>query len=86
MPKGKRLLSAHAIGPDGKLRSGGDAIAVVAAVLPGGAPVRWLARLSPGLMRVGYRAVAGNRTRLGRFVNTRMRAGADAVIARRARG
>jgi predicted DCC family thiol-disulfide oxidoreductase YuxK len=80
-----RLRSAHAVDAHGRVYSGGDAIPVVAAALPAGAPAAWVARLMPALTRVGYRMVAGNRTRFGRLVNDRMRAGADVLIARRQR-
>jgi predicted DCC family thiol-disulfide oxidoreductase YuxK len=81
----ERLRSAHAVDTAGRVHSGGDAVAVVAAVLPTGAPLAWLARRLPQPFRVGYRAVAANRVRLGRFVSPERRAQADAVLDRRAR-
>jgi hypothetical protein len=68
------------------VHSGGDAVAVVSAVLPGGTPLAWIARHAPQPMRVAYRAVAANRVRLGRLVSSGRRARADAVLARRSRG
>jgi predicted DCC family thiol-disulfide oxidoreductase YuxK len=86
VPEDERLRSAHAVGPDGRVHSGGDAVPVVAAVLPGGAPIAWIAGRLPAPMRLAYRAVATNRVRLGRLVSTGQRARADAVLARRTRG
>ncbi len=78
-----RLASAHAIGPDGVVHSGGDALAVVAAALPAGTPLAALARRLPGAARAGYGFVAGRRTRLGRLVGPGARAAADRRIAAR---
>jgi predicted DCC family thiol-disulfide oxidoreductase YuxK len=79
----QRLASAHAIDAAGRRTSGGDALAPIAAVLPGGAPLAALGRRAPGLARAGYRAVAGRRSQLGKLVSDAARARADARIARR---
>ncbi len=79
----QRLASAHAVDAAGRRASGGDALAPVAALLPGGAPLAALARRSPGLARAGYRAVAGRRTLFGRLVSDAARARADERIAQR---
>ncbi len=79
----QRLASAHAIDADGRRTSGGDALAPVAAVLPGGAPLAALARRAPGLARAGYRLVAGRRSLLGRLVTDGAKSRADARIAQR---
>jgi predicted DCC family thiol-disulfide oxidoreductase YuxK len=79
----RRLASAHAIDADGRRASGGDAIAPIAAVLPGGTPVAALARRAPALARAGYGAVAGRRALFGRLVSDRAKARADARIAQR---
>jgi predicted DCC family thiol-disulfide oxidoreductase YuxK len=79
----QRLASAHAVDEGGRRTSGGDAIAPVAAVLPGGAPLAAFARRAPGLARAGYRAVAGSRSLLGRLVTDGAKARADARIAQR---
>ena len=63
--------------------SGGDAVATVAAVLPGGAPVAALARRAPALTRLGYDAVARARPLLGRLVSAKAKVRADARIAQR---
>jgi predicted DCC family thiol-disulfide oxidoreductase YuxK len=79
----ERLASAHAVDAAGRRTSGGDALAPVAALLPGGAPLAALARRAPGLARAGYRAVAGRRTLFGRFVSDAAKARAGDRIAQR---
>jgi predicted DCC family thiol-disulfide oxidoreductase YuxK len=79
----QRLASAHAIDASGRRTSGGDALAPVAAVLPGGAPLAALGRRAPGLARAAYRAVAGHRTLFGRLVSDAAKARADERIAQR---
>jgi predicted DCC family thiol-disulfide oxidoreductase YuxK len=79
----QRLASAHAVDPDGRRASAGDAVAPIASVLPGGAPLAALARRAPALARLGYRAIAGRRSLLGKLVSDRAKARADAVIAQR---
>jgi predicted DCC family thiol-disulfide oxidoreductase YuxK len=78
-----RLATAHAVTADGRLHSGGDAAAPIAALLPGGAPLARVARAVPGLVRAGYRLVADNRSRLGPLIPAAVRRRAGAVIARR---
>src|SRR3954453_7243157 len=77
-----RLASAHAVAPDGRIWSGGDAAAPIADLLPGGAPVALLARLLAAPARAGYSWVATHRTGLSRLVPGRAKAGAAAAIAR----
>jgi predicted DCC family thiol-disulfide oxidoreductase YuxK len=79
----QRLASAHAVDAAGRRTSGGDAMAPIAAVLPGGAPLAALARRAPALARVGYRAVAGRRSVFGRLISDAAKARADERIARR---
>lgn len=79
----QRLASAHAIDAAGRRASGGDALAPIAAVLPGGAPLAALGRRAPALARAGYRAVAGRRSLLGRLVSDAAKARADDRIAQR---
>ncbi|HEX6695511.1 MAG TPA: DCC1-like thiol-disulfide oxidoreductase family protein [Solirubrobacteraceae bacterium] len=78
-----RLATAHAIDGAGRRTSGGDALAPIAAVLPGGAPLAALGRRAPALARAGYRAVAGRRSLFGRLVSDAAKARADERIARR---
>jgi predicted DCC family thiol-disulfide oxidoreductase YuxK len=79
----QRLASAHAIDAAGRRASGGDALAPIADVLPGGRALAALARRAPGLARVGYDAIAGRRPLLGRLVSDRAKARADERIAQR---
>jgi len=79
----ERLASAHAVDASRRRTSGGDALAPIAAVLPGGAPLAWLARLAPAAARAGYRAVARRRSLLGRVVTDAAKARADLRIAQR---
>jgi predicted DCC family thiol-disulfide oxidoreductase YuxK len=79
----QRLATAHAVDAQGRLTSGGDAMAPIAAVLPGGAPLAALGRRAPGLARAAYRAVAGRRSILGRLISDAAKARADERIARR---
>jgi len=76
-----RLESAHLIDGDGKLFSGGDAAAPIAAALPS------LARTAPLLRRLSrpvnasYNLIAANRVRIGRLVGVSSRERADRAIA-----
>jgi predicted DCC family thiol-disulfide oxidoreductase YuxK len=79
----QRLASAHAVDADGRRSSGGDAVAPIASVLPGGAPIAELARRVPALARLGYGAIAGRRSLLGKLVSDRAKARADERIAQR---
>jgi len=84
VPSDQRLASAHAIDADGRRSSGGDALAPIADVLPGGRPLAALARRAPGLARAGYDAIAARRPLFGRLVSDGARARADRRIAERA--
>ena len=79
----ERLATAHAVDAAGRRTSGGDAMAPIAAVLPVGAPLAALGRRAPALARAGYRAVAGQRSLLGRLISDAAKARADQRIARR---
>ncbi|MFM8884100.1 MAG: thiol-disulfide oxidoreductase DCC family protein [Solirubrobacterales bacterium] len=83
VPESERLESAHAVTPDGRVHSGGDAAAPIAAVLPSlsfGVP---LLTALPGPTRAAYRLVADNRSRLGGRLNDEAIAKADRLIASR---
>lgn len=83
VPEGERLESAHAVTPDGRVYSGGDAAAPIAAVLPAlsfGVP---LLNALPGPTRAAYRLVADNRSRLGARLNDEAIGKADRLIASR---
>jgi predicted DCC family thiol-disulfide oxidoreductase YuxK len=81
IPPELRLASAHLIDSDGRLYSGGEAAAPIAAALPP------LARSAPLLRRLarpvnaGYNLVAVNREKFGRLVGSSSRERADRSIA-----
>jgi predicted DCC family thiol-disulfide oxidoreductase YuxK len=79
----QRLASAHALDAAGRRTSGGDAMAPIAAVLPGGAPLAALGLRAPALARAGYRTVAGRRSAFGKLISDAARVSADERIARR---
>ena len=79
----QRLATAHAVDAAGRRTSGGDAMAPIAAVLPGGGPLEALARRAPALARAGYRAVAGRRSVFGTLISDAAKARADERIAQR---
>jgi predicted DCC family thiol-disulfide oxidoreductase YuxK len=79
----ERLASAHAVDAAGRRTSGGDALAPIAEVLPGGAPLAALGRRAPALARAGYRAVAGRRALFGKLIGDAAKARADERIAQR---
>ena len=69
VPPSERRHAAHVVTPDGRIWTGGDAVAPILAWL--GHP-RWASvarRLAP-VLRVGYRIVAANRGMLGRLVRS----------------
>ena len=81
VPPHLRLASAHLIDGAGRLYSGGDAAAPIAAALPS------LARTAPLLRRLSrpvnasYNLIAANRERIGRLVGSSSRERADRAIA-----
>jgi predicted DCC family thiol-disulfide oxidoreductase YuxK len=81
VPPERRLAAAHVVTGDGRVRSGGDAVDPIARLLPGGAPVAWLARTLPAPTRAAYDWVARHRTGLGRLVPARAKQRAPARIA-----
>ncbi len=83
IPETDRLKTAHVVGPDGTVYSGGDAAPVVADLLPAGAPLAFAARMVPWLVRGGYGVIAGNRIRISRLVPSAAKRRADAVLAAR---
>jgi predicted DCC family thiol-disulfide oxidoreductase YuxK len=71
---GDRRLAAvlHVVDESsGAVHAGGDAALVIGAALPGGAVVRALAAIPPfrWAVALGYRVVARNRHRIGRWLN-----------------
>jgi predicted DCC family thiol-disulfide oxidoreductase YuxK len=84
MPEADRLRAAHVVDDDGRVRSGGAAVEVIARELPAGAPIAWLAGRLPGPTERAYRWVAEHRTGLSRFVPAKLKQRARGRIAARA--
>ena len=63
-----RSASWHLIEPDGTVRSAGDAIAPLLDRLPAGNAPAAIVRTFPGVTRSAYRALARNRSLLGRLL------------------
>jgi predicted DCC family thiol-disulfide oxidoreductase YuxK len=68
---GTRYGSWHLVTPDGRVRSAGAAIPAILSLVPGGAPLAWLASRSPSLTEAAYRMVSRHRFRLGRLLGQR---------------
>ncbi|MBJ7329027.1 MAG: DUF393 domain-containing protein [Solirubrobacteraceae bacterium] len=79
----RRTASWHLGGDDRRARSGGEALADVLALLPGGRPLSAVARQTPGLTDHGYRWVAGHRVGLSRLVPTGAKRAAWELVAER---
>jgi predicted DCC family thiol-disulfide oxidoreductase YuxK len=81
IPPELRLASAHLIDSDGRLYSGGEAAAPIAAALPSLAPAAPLLRQLSRPVNAGYNLIAANREKVGRLVGRSSRQRADRVIA-----
>jgi predicted DCC family thiol-disulfide oxidoreductase YuxK len=68
VPEAQRLDSMHAVTPDGRVWSGGQAVRVILAELPGGSVPASIAAAFPGATDTTYRLVARHRERLGRIL------------------
>jgi predicted DCC family thiol-disulfide oxidoreductase YuxK len=71
VPEAQRLDSMHAVTPDGRVWSGGQAVRVILAQLPGGRIIASIAAAFPGATEWIYRLVAHHRQRLGRMLGQR---------------
>lgn len=71
VPEARRLDSMHAVTPDGRVWSGGHAVRVILAELPGGSVPASIAAAFPGAIDTTYRLVARHRERLGRMLGQR---------------
>ena len=79
----QRLASWHLVTADGCLFSGGAAAAPLLRLLPRGRFLASLCSASPRMTDRVYFWVARHRTGLGRFVSTRARMRANALVERR---
>ena len=71
MDEERKRASWHLVAPDGRTHSGGQAVAHLARLLPGGTPVALLAGAVPRTTERAYRWVARHRNRLGRALGER---------------
>jgi predicted DCC family thiol-disulfide oxidoreductase YuxK len=85
MSSRERLRSWHLLDCAQVVHSGGAAIPVVLAVLPGGAPIARVASRLPRTTSRVYEWIADHRALLGRLLRARSRAWAARVIAERGR-
>ena len=83
MDEQTRMASWHLVLPDGTVRSGGDALAPLLRLLPGGAPLARLTEAAKPLVNAVYRFVAGHRSAFGRFLTDGARRRADERIRSR---
>ena len=68
----ERPESMHAVTPDGRVWSGGQAARVILAELPGGRILSSIAATFPGATEWLYRLVARHRDRIGRLLGQRV--------------
>ena len=71
VPEAQRLDSMHAVTSDGRVWSGGQAVRVILAELPGGNVPASVAAAFPGVTESIYRLVARHRQRLGQMLGQR---------------
>ena len=82
----RRLASWHLVGPDGRRRSGGEALPTVVGLLPGGRPLAALLGRAQPLTNRAYVWVAEHRTPLSRPIPARAKDRATRLIDSRERG
>jgi predicted DCC family thiol-disulfide oxidoreductase YuxK len=82
----RRMASWHLVTEDGQVYSGGEAVAPLLRMLPGGSAPAWAAARTPVTMDRAYRWVAANRTAISRRLPARewARRRAERRIARHA--
>ncbi len=68
LPQEVRMASWHLVDPQGRVASGGRAVAPLLRLLPFGAPLAALADAFPRVTDAAYGWVARHRSMLGRFV------------------
>jgi predicted DCC family thiol-disulfide oxidoreductase YuxK len=71
VPEAQRFDSMHAVSLDGRVWSGGQAVRVILAQLPGGSILASIAAALPDATDTIYRLVARHRERLGRMLGQR---------------
>jgi predicted DCC family thiol-disulfide oxidoreductase YuxK len=78
-----RMASFHLVDADGTVHSAGRALTELMRGLPGGRPLGAAAAAAQPLTDAAYRAVSGNRDRLGPLIPESWKRRATARIARR---
>jgi predicted DCC family thiol-disulfide oxidoreductase YuxK len=68
MTRDERMASWHLVDDDGRVYSGGDALAPLLRLVPGGGPFAAALVALPAVGDVAYRTVAGHRSSLGRLI------------------
>jgi predicted DCC family thiol-disulfide oxidoreductase YuxK len=90
MARDERMASWHLVDDDGRVYSGGDALAPLLRLLPGGRPVAAVLVALPAVGDGAYRTVAARRSSLGRLIPAasaaRARQRIEAAANRRASG
>jgi predicted DCC family thiol-disulfide oxidoreductase YuxK len=81
MDEDERLASVHAVLPDGRVLSAGDAVTAVLGILPGAKPLARLSARTPTATARAYHAIADNRSRLGPLIPKRLKHWADRQLA-----
>ncbi|HSJ51146.1 MAG TPA: DUF393 domain-containing protein [Actinomycetota bacterium] len=71
IPFSRRVATWHLRAPEGRVESGGRAVAPLLRLLPGGAPLAATAERFPGATDRLYELVARHRERLGRLIGRR---------------
>ena len=80
----ERMASWHLVRADGTVRSAGDALEQLFALLPAGGAPSAIARRFPAAAGQGYRWVAAHRSQLGRLIPPVVKRRADTEVQRRA--
>jgi predicted DCC family thiol-disulfide oxidoreductase YuxK len=78
----QRMASFHLVGPDGAVRSGGEALAALTGLLPAGTPLQLVLNTTPGTTDRGYRWVADHRVGISRWVPSRFKSEARRRVSR----
>jgi predicted DCC family thiol-disulfide oxidoreductase YuxK len=83
MDRERRMASWHLVTCEGDVRSAGRGFAPLLRLLPGGAPLAWLAARAQPLTDALYVLVARHRSALGRLLTQGARRRADEALRRR---
>jgi predicted DCC family thiol-disulfide oxidoreductase YuxK len=84
MDEERRMASWHLVVSDGRVFSGGEALAPLLALLPGGKPIARAVGAAQPLTNAAYRFVADRRSAFGKLLTAGTRRRADARLGERA--